>query len=171
MGNTESKRQQEIKPRTVSRKMWRLAKVRTTHTSSLSCQVGPQKSSWWTCWGARPSGSPFSHPCREVQLERFWRVGFTNCNVANVLSQAGEGSMRPCRWLPEHSEIRKGTKQHMDFCISSWTGCWSSRICFWGACCQLPFLVPQCDCESLKSLDHFSQVLILQPAATQDVIN
>lgn len=63
MGNTEVKREQEIKTRAVSRNMWRVAEVCTTHASALQQQVGPRKSSKWTCRGSRPSGPPCSHPC------------------------------------------------------------------------------------------------------------
>lgn len=81
------------------------------------------------------------------------------------------GEVKPCRCHPELCEIKTGTKWHMCSCRSSWAGYWSSWICFWGACCQLPFHVPQWDSESYRSLNHSSQVLILQPAASQEIIN
>lgn len=81
------------------------------------------------------------------------------------------GVVRPCRCHPELCETRTGTKWHMCSCLCSWAGYWSSWLYFWGACCQLPFHVPQWDSGSYKSLNHFSQVLILQPAVSQERIN
>ena len=48
----------------------------------------------------------------QAWLQGFWGVSFTDCSVANVLCQAGEGWVRPCRLHPELCESRTGTKWH-----------------------------------------------------------
>lgn len=152
--------------------MWRAAEVCTTHTSALQQQAGPWKCSWQKCQGTRAPGTACSLHCRPPgSAQGFWGGSFTDQCVINVISQAGEGKIRPCRWHPELCESRTGIKRWLCFCFCSRMECWSSWICSQEACCLLLFHVLQWDWESYKSLDHFNQVLILQPAASQKVIN
>lgn len=144
----------------------------THHTRFSPSAAGwPLKILRWTCQGARPRGSPCSNPCGPPGstlgiLSEIYRL-----QCRKFAMSGWRGWMRPHRFQPELCESRTGTKRHTCFRLCSWTGCWRSWISFRGASRQLPFHAPPWDRESYKSLDHFIQVLILQPAASQKVIN
>lgn len=152
----------------VARETWSVAKACTTHNHLALWQVRPWKSSQWTHWGARSLGSLYRELSLAVlQLDLEYLEEWVLLTAVFQRWMLGWTGGYKALQVPFTALQDQNRDQVAYVFLSPLLSC----ICFWGACCQLPFHVPQWASEGYKSLDHFSQVLILQHAASQEIIN